>query len=108
MNSLQNFDRSLDKFLAWLSEAESTLENIEAEIEKLDGNRKRSSYHQHQLKELQAEVEMHSETYSSLRSSSVKLLNSLSCQEDAVMLQLRVDEMDQRWHHLKTKCVDVR
>lgn len=51
---------------------------------------------------------MHSETYSSLRSSSVKLLNSLSCQEDAVMLQLRVDEMDQRWHHLKTKCVDVR
>lgn len=50
MNSLQNFDRSLDKFLAWLSEAESTLENIEAEMEKSDGNRKRSSYQQHQLK----------------------------------------------------------
>lgn len=50
MNSLQNFDRSLDKFLAWLSEAESTLENFESETEKLDGHRKRSSYHQQQLK----------------------------------------------------------
>ncbi|GLV38782.1 Dystrophin [Carabus blaptoides fortunei] len=108
MNSLQNFDRSLDKFLAWLSEAESTLENFESETEKLDSHRKRSSYHQQQLKELQAEIEMHVDGYTALRSSSLKLLSSLSCQEDAVMLQLRVDEMDQRWHHLKSKCIDLR
>lgn len=31
MNSLHNFDRSLDKFLAWLSEIESSVESIDAE-----------------------------------------------------------------------------
>lgn len=30
MNSLHTFDRSLDKFLAWLSEAESSLEAMES------------------------------------------------------------------------------
>ncbi|KAF6205300.1 hypothetical protein GE061_019470 [Apolygus lucorum] len=33
INSLHNFDRSLEKFLAWLSEVESNLEAVEAESE---------------------------------------------------------------------------
>ncbi|KAK7605203.1 hypothetical protein V9T40_007061 [Parthenolecanium corni] len=32
MNSLHNFDRSLDKFLAWLSEAESSLETVDSDM----------------------------------------------------------------------------
>ncbi|KAK7862511.1 hypothetical protein R5R35_005931 [Gryllus longicercus] len=39
MNSLHNLDRSLDKFLAWLSEAESSLECLEAEADRLGGRR---------------------------------------------------------------------
>lgn len=34
MNSLHNFDRSLDNFLAWLSEAESSLESMEVDAER--------------------------------------------------------------------------
>lgn len=36
VNSLQNFDKALDKFLAWLSEAESTMEGLESEAEKIN------------------------------------------------------------------------
>jgi hypothetical protein len=39
MNSLQNFDRSLDKFHAWLSEAESSMEGVELEADRLGGRR---------------------------------------------------------------------
>jgi hypothetical protein len=39
MNSLQNFDRSLDKFHAWLSEAESSLESADLEADRLGGRR---------------------------------------------------------------------
>ncbi|KAL1131826.1 hypothetical protein AAG570_011438 [Ranatra chinensis] len=34
INSLHNFDRSLEKFLAWLSEVESGLEAVETEVDK--------------------------------------------------------------------------
>lgn len=39
VNSLHNFDRSLDKFLAWLSEVESSMEGLEAEADRLGGRR---------------------------------------------------------------------
>lgn len=52
MNSLQNFDRSLDKFLAWLSEAESSMEGLETEADRLVGRRDQIALRrpQHQLK----------------------------------------------------------
>lgn len=39
LNSLHNFDRSLDKFLAWLSEAESSMECVEGEADRVAGRR---------------------------------------------------------------------
>lgn len=33
MSSLHSFDRSLDKFMAWLSDAESSLESLELELD---------------------------------------------------------------------------
>ncbi|KAH0953679.1 hypothetical protein HN011_005282, partial [Eciton burchellii] len=52
MSSLHNFDRSLDKFLAWLSEAESSMEELEAEADRLGGRRDQGALRrpQHQLK----------------------------------------------------------
>lgn len=52
MASLHNFDRSLDKFLAWLSEAESSIEGLEAEADRLGGKRDQGALRrpQHQLK----------------------------------------------------------
>ncbi|KAI4501579.1 hypothetical protein M0802_003456 [Mischocyttarus mexicanus] len=54
MNSLHNFDRSLDKFLAWLSESESSMEGLEAEADRLGGRRDQGALRrpQHQLKAL--------------------------------------------------------
>lgn len=88
LSSLQNLDRSMDKFLAWLSEVESVLESVEGEAETRRGAL--------QLKELQADIERQAPTHSALRSSSLALLGSLS-PEDALMLQLRGDEMERRW-----------
>ncbi|KAK6641272.1 hypothetical protein RUM44_012981 [Polyplax serrata] len=47
MNSLQNFDRSLDKFLAWLSETESSMEGVEADVDRLGIKRDQSALRQH-------------------------------------------------------------
>ncbi|XP_071563419.1 dystrophin, isoforms A/C/F/G/H isoform X2 [Temnothorax nylanderi] len=110
MNSLHNFDRSLDKFLAWLSEAESTMEGLEAEADRLGGRRDQGALRrpQHQLKDLQSEIETHRDVYASLNGTGRKLLSSLASQDDAVMLQRRLDEMNQRWHHLKAKSMAIR
>ncbi|XP_018376985.1 PREDICTED: dystrophin, isoforms A/C/F/G/H-like isoform X2 [Trachymyrmex cornetzi] len=110
MNSLHNFDRSLDKFLAWLSEAESSMEGLEAEADRLGGRRDPGALRrpQHQLKDLQSEIETHRDVYASLNGTGRKLLSSLASQDDAVMLQRRLDEMNQRWHHLKAKSMAIR
>ncbi|XP_065223364.1 dystrophin, isoforms A/C/F/G/H-like isoform X4 [Planococcus citri] len=120
MSSLHNFDKSLDKFLAWLSEAESSLETVDSDIVVAtggngSGNGSGSAKKDHaaikpnnQLKDIQLEIENHRDVLNSLNSSGKKLLNSLASQEDAVMLQRRLDEMNQRWHHLKTKSLAIR
>ncbi|XP_059053105.1 dystrophin-like [Achroia grisella] len=94
VSSLQNFDRSLEKFVGWLSEAESMLDAAERDP--------------HLLKDLQSEIETHRDVYASLTGTGRRLLGSLSSQEDAVMLQRRLDEMNQRWHHLKAKSMAIR
>ncbi|CAH0556639.1 unnamed protein product [Brassicogethes aeneus] len=99
LSSLQNLDRSQDKFLGWLSEAESVLESLET-----DGESRRAA---HQLKELQADVERQAPTHAALRSSSLALLGSLA-PEDALMLQLRGDEIERRWQSLCSRTSDLR
>ncbi|CAH0760443.1 unnamed protein product [Diatraea saccharalis] len=94
VSSLQNFDRSLEKFVGWLSEAESLLDAADRDP--------------HLLKDLQSEIETHRDVYASLTGTGRRLLGSLSSQEDAVMLQRRLDEMNQRWHHLKAKSMAIR
>ncbi|XP_023248432.1 dystrophin, isoforms A/C/F/G/H [Copidosoma floridanum] len=110
MNSLHNFDRSLDKFLAWLSEVESSTETLEVEADRLCGRRDQPAIAraQLQLKDLQSEIETHHDVYASLNGTGRKLLSSLASQDDAVMLQRRLDEMNQRWHHLKAKSMAIR
>ncbi|KAL7300306.1 hypothetical protein TKK_0006936 [Trichogramma kaykai] len=62
----------------------------------------------HDLLDLQSEIETHHDVYSSLNGTGRKLLSSLASQDDAVMLQRRLDEMNQRWHHLKAKSMAIR
>lgn len=60
------------------------------------------------LQELQQEMEIKSQSLNSLDTSGRKLLGSLSSQEDAVMLQRRLEEMNQRWNQLKTRSVTIK
>ncbi|KAJ9573772.1 hypothetical protein L9F63_008855, partial [Diploptera punctata] len=60
------------------------------------------------LQDLQSEIESHRDVFSSLNGTGRKLLSSLASQDDAVMLQRRLDEMNQRWHHLKAKSMAIR
>lgn len=60
------------------------------------------------LQDVQCEIESHKEVFSSLNGTGRKLLGSLTSQDDAVMLQRRLDEMNQRWHHLKNKSMAIR
>ncbi|KAG8234825.1 hypothetical protein J437_LFUL015540 [Ladona fulva] len=57
---------------------------------------------------MQAEMEGHRDVLASLNGTGRKLLSSLASQEDAVMLQRRLDEMNQRWHTLKAKSMAIR
>lgn len=49
-----------------------------------------------QLKELQTDIDRQAQAYQTLRNSSLALLGSLT-PEDALMLQLRGDEVERRW-----------
>lgn len=60
------------------------------------------------MQELQQEMETKSQSLNSLDTSGRKLLGSLSSQEDAVMLQRRLEEMNQRWNQLKNRSVTIR
>lgn len=60
------------------------------------------------LQDLQSEIETHRIVYDRLDGTGRKLLSSLTSQEDAVMLQRRLDEMNQRWNHLKSKSIAIR
>lgn len=60
------------------------------------------------LQDLQSEIEAHRVVYDRLDGTGRKLLSSLTSQEDAIMLQRRLDEMNQRWNHLKSKSLAIR
>lgn len=47
MNSLHNLDRSIDKFLAWLSEAESSVEGLETDVDRLGSKREATTVRLH-------------------------------------------------------------
>ncbi|XP_034660514.1 dystrophin isoform X19 [Drosophila subobscura] len=98
VHSLQSFDRAMDQFLAFLSETETLCENAESEIDR----------NPLMFKDLQSEIETHRVVYDRLDGTGRKLLGSLTSQEDAVMLQRRLDEMNQRWNNLKSKSIAIR
>lgn len=60
------------------------------------------------FQDLQSEIETNRVVYDRLDGTGRKLLGSLTSQEDAVMLQRRLDEMNHRWNHLKSKSIAIR
>ncbi|XP_077199086.1 dystrophin isoform X17 [Paroedura picta] len=107
---LQQFYLDLEKFLAWLTEAETTANVLQDATHKErildDAQGVRDLMKQWQ--ELQKEIETHTDIYHSLDENGQKILKSLEGSDDATLLQRRLDNMNFRWSELRKKSLSIR
>ncbi|XP_042314822.1 dystrophin isoform X11 [Sceloporus undulatus] len=107
---LQQFYLDLEKFLAWLTEAETTANVLqdathkERILEDAQGVRELMK----QWQELQKEIETHTDIFHSLDENGQKILRSLEGSDDAALLQRRLDNMNFRWSELRKKSLNIR
>ncbi len=60
------------------------------------------------LKDIQAEIDAHNDIYKSVDGNKSKMVKALGSSEEAVFLQHRLDDMNQRWSDLKVKSANIR
>ncbi|XP_071226960.1 utrophin-like isoform X3 [Salvelinus alpinus] len=58
--------------------------------------------------DIQAEIDAHNDIYKSVDGNRPKMVKALGTSEEAVFLQHRLDDMNQRWSDLKTKSANIR
>nr|XP_033805580.1 dystrophin isoform X6 [Geotrypetes seraphini] len=107
---LQQFHLDLEKFLAWLTEAETTA-NVLQDATRKEGILEDSRGVRDLLKQwqdLQAEIEAHTEIFHSLDENGQKILSSLEGSDDASLLKRRLDSMNVRWNELQKKSLSIR
>ncbi|XP_067302899.1 utrophin-like isoform X1 [Pseudorasbora parva] len=110
LKSLQASLRELESFLKWLHEAETTV-NVLSDAAQREGLSQDSTQIKElkaQLEDIQAEIEAHNDVFRSVEGNKMKMVKALGSSEEAVFLQQRLDDMNQRWNDLKTKSANIR
>ncbi|XP_066033087.1 dystrophin isoform X11 [Chamaea fasciata] len=110
LRMLQQFYLDLEKFLAWLTEAETTANVLQdaTHKEKTLEDAKVVRDLMKQWQELQAEIDAHTDIFHNLDENGQKILRSLEGSEDATLLQRRLDNMNLRWRELRKKSLNIR
>lgn len=60
------------------------------------------------LQDIQAEIDSHNDIFKSVEGNKSKMVKALGSSEEAVFLQHRLDDMNQRWSDLKAKSANIR
>ncbi|XP_052439429.1 dystrophin-like isoform X2 [Carassius gibelio] len=110
LRQLQHFYLDLEKFLNWLTEAETTANVLQDATfkEGLLENPATVRRLLEQWQDLQAEIDAHREMYHSLDENGQRIVSSLEGTDNAVVLQKRLDDMGHRWHELCNKVMNIR
>ncbi|XP_064353936.1 dystrophin isoform X9 [Dromaius novaehollandiae] len=110
LRMLQQFYLDLEKFLAWLTEAETTANVLQdaTHKEKILEDAKVVRELMKQWQDLQAEIDAHTDIFHNLDENGQKILRSLEGSDDAALLQRRLDNMNFRWSELRKKSLNIR
>uniref|UniRef100_A0A3Q3XEN2 Calponin-homology (CH) domain-containing protein n=1 Tax=Mola mola TaxID=94237 RepID=A0A3Q3XEN2_MOLML len=110
LKGLQMSLRELESFLKWLQEADTTV-NVLADASQREDLSQDSTHVKElrqQLEDIQAEIDAHNDIYKSVDGNKSKMVKALGSSEEAVFLQHRLDDMNQRWSDLKAKSASIR
>ncbi|XP_076774369.1 dystrophin isoform X9 [Arvicanthis niloticus] len=107
---LQQFPLDLEKFLSWITEAETTANVLQdaSRKEKLLEDSRGVRELMKPLQDLQGEIEAHTDIYHNLDENGQKILRSLEGSDEAPLLQRRLDNMNFKWSELRKKSLNIR
>ncbi|KAF7230569.1 transcript variant X2 [Nothobranchius furzeri] len=110
LKGVQGSLRELESFLRWIQEAETTITVLSdfSQREDLLQDPAHVKELRRQLEDIQAEIDAHNDIYKSVDGNKSKMVKALGNSEEAVLLQHRLDDMNQRWSDLKTKSANIR
>ncbi|KAM4713315.1 utrophin isoform 1-T1 [Anableps anableps] len=102
--------KELESFLRWLQEAETTVTVLSDASQREDVSQDSANVKElrRQLEDIQAEIDAHNDIYKSVDGNKSKMVKALGNSDEAVFLQHRLDDMNQRWSDLKAKSANIR
>ncbi|XP_023808856.1 utrophin isoform X3 [Oryzias latipes] len=102
--------KDVESSLRWLQEAETTV-NVLADASRKEDVSQDSTHTKQlrrELEDIQAEIDSHNDIFKSVEGNKSKMVKALGSSEEAVFLQHRLDDMNQRWSDLKAKSANIR